>query len=345
MIEIKDLNIEVPGFAVRDVNLDIGQGEFFCLLGPTGSGKTLILESIAGLIRATKGRIRAAGRDITRMPPERRGIGIVYQDNSLFPHMTVMENIRYGLKSRRLPLAEADALVDRLVQTLDLAHVVDRGTSHLSGGEKQRVSLARALAVQPSVLLLDEPMASLDPNFHEDVQRLLKRLNSELGATFLMVTHDFAEVMFLADRVAVIRDGRIEQTGNTAEVFQKPATIFTARFVGMKNIFPARFSGGRAEFMDLSFSLSRPAGEEHGHVALRPEDVFLRSQNNFPPHFAAYPGKMLGIVSLGFHFEAQVQCGGACFKIYLDKKTFFEAGVHENNEVFVGFDPADAHTL
>ncbi|MDY7001198.1 MAG: ABC transporter ATP-binding protein [Thermodesulfobacteriota bacterium] len=345
MIEIKDLNIEVPGFAVRDVNLDIGQGEFFCLLGPTGSGKTLILESIAGLVRAAKGRIRAAGRDVTRMPPERRGIGIVYQDDALFPHMTVMENIRYGLKYHCLPQAEAGALVDRLVQTLDLAHVVHRGTSHLSGGEKRRVSLARALAVRPSVLLLDEPMSALDPNFHEDVQRLLKRLNSELGATFLMVTHDFAEAMFLADRVAVIRNGRIEQTGKTAEVFQKPATIFTARFVGMKNIFPVRFNGERAEFLGLSFPLSSPLSKEDGHVALRPEDVFLRRQNNFPSRFVVYPGKMLGIVSRGFHFEARVRCGRACFKIYVDKKTLLEAEVRENKEVFVGFDPAEAHVF
>ncbi|MEJ2723858.1 MAG: ABC transporter ATP-binding protein [Deltaproteobacteria bacterium] len=249
MIRVDKLCIDLPGFSIRSVDLSIEKGEFFTLLGPTGAGKTLVLEAISGLAPVTSGRIVVENREITRIAPEHRGIGIVYQDYALFPHLNVFQNITYGLRYHRMDHRESQKRVERFIEALNLGGLVNRSVSNLSGGERQRVALARALVVSPSVLLLDEPLSALDPNFREDLRKVLKELHCEMGITFLMVTHDFGEALFLADRAAVISQGRIEQVGKTDEVFQRPATPFVAEFVGMKNVFEAVFQGDKAPFL------------------------------------------------------------------------------------------------
>lgn len=340
MIELDKLTVKLPGFAVQDVTLRVAPGEFFALLGPTGSGKTVILESIAGLVHVTGGRIKVAGQDITSLPPERRRIGIVYQDYALFPHLTVMDNIRYGLRYFELDMQKARTRIDHLVDLLGLERIVHRRPLHLSGGEKQRVCLARALSVNPSVLLLDEPLSALDPNFREEIRRVLKKLHGELGITFMMVTHDFNEALYLADRVGVIRKGCMEQVGTTEDVFLRPDNPFVAEFVGMKNLFPARFVSGQVEFGGLSCSVAAPPAAETGVLALRPEDIVVQRGDGFGGDYVRYAGVIEQIVPAGLWHEVSIRCREACFKTMMDRRTLLDHRYHEGDAVFLGFQAA-----
>jgi molybdate/tungstate transport system ATP-binding protein len=235
MIRIENLCVRLPDFSLEDINLHAAAGEFFVLLGPTGAGKTLLLESLAGLLPVSSGRIYLDGREVTESAPEKRGIGIVYQDSALFPHLTVRQNITFGLRYRKTNPIRSQKKFDFLIDVLRLDHLLQRTVAHLSGGEKQRVALARALVVEPALLLLDEPLSALDPNFREEIRDILKDLHFNTGVTVLMVTHDFAEARYLGQRIAVINQGRIEQIGSPEEIFRRPTTPFTARFVSMHN--------------------------------------------------------------------------------------------------------------
>jgi molybdate/tungstate transport system ATP-binding protein len=198
-----------------------------------------------------------SGRDVTGLPPERRGVGIVYQDCALFPHLSVEKNIHYGLRYHNGSNSNGRARCRDLVERLGLADLLDRSVTTLSGGEKQRVALARALATAPSVLLLDEPLASLDPCFREEIRDLFRSLHQETGITVLMVTHDFTDAHTLAQRVAILHDGRIEQTGTAETVFRRPATTFVADFVGMRNVLPVRVENGVLSVDSLNLAVAR----------------------------------------------------------------------------------------
>lgn len=344
MIQLETVTVVLPGFTVRDISLQVATGEFFVLLGPTGAGKTVILESIAGLVPVTQGRVRVNCRELTHLPPERRRIGIVYQDFALFPHLTVMENIRYGLRYHGIGDAEGRQRIEYLIDLLGLQRIVKRRPLHLSGGEKQRVCLARALSVNPQVLLLDEPLSALDPNFRVDIRRALKELHRELGITFMMVTHDFNEALCLADRVGVIREGILEQIGTTEEVFEQPATPFVANFVGMKNIFEGHFTQGRAEFGGLNCAMPSATAEGR-YLALRPEDIILTREPRGDSSAQHFAGEIASITPLGFIQEIAVRCSDAEFVTYLDRKNLYRSGFREGDAVMLGFDPAAAHVF
>ncbi|WP_300668749.1 ATP-binding cassette domain-containing protein [Desulfoluna sp.] len=232
MIDIKHLAIHLPDFDIPDVSLSIEPGDFFILLGPTGAGKSLILEALAGLIPISSGSLCLHGEEITHLPPERRNLAIVYQDGALFPHLTVEENIGFGLRYAKKKATEPQAIVQDLMDRLGITHLRKRKPKNLSGGEKQRTALARALAVKPDILLLDEPLSALDPTTRKEIADLLKALHKEKKMTCLMVTHDFAEARYLGQSMAVIRDGRIEQSGPVHALFSHPETPFVARFLG-----------------------------------------------------------------------------------------------------------------
>ncbi len=343
MIQLEQLTVALPGFTVQDISLQVAPGEFFALLGPTGAGKTVILEAIAGLVKVTQGKIRVDGRDLTHLPPERRRIGIVYQDYALFPHLTVMENIRFGLRYHGIAPAAGKHRIAHLIELLGLQRIVQRRPLHLSGGEKQRVCLARALSVNPAVLLLDEPLSALDPNFREEIRLALKDLHRELGITFMMVTHDFNEALCLADRVGVIREGVMEQIGTTEEIFDQPATPFVANFVGMKNIFEGRFTQGLAEFGGLSCSL--PTMNSGRYLALRPEDIRLAKAPLAGTDCQVFAGEIAKIIPLGFVHEISVRCQEAEFITYIDRKNLFKSGFEVGDVVTLGFDPAAVHVF
>ena len=246
--------------AVDGVTLAIRQGEFFALLGPSGCGKTTLLRLIAGLEEPGEGTIRIGGADVTRVPPHRRPVNMVFQQYALFPHLTVEQNVGFGLAYKemsRLARAERVAATLRLVRLTGLER---RRPDQLSGGQRQRVALARALVLEPQVLLLDEPLAALDPNLRREVQVELKGLQRALGITFVFVTHDREEALALSDRIAVMDHGRVEQVGNPVEVFETPETEFVARFLGAPNIFTREMAGESARFV------------------VRPEKLILRSE-------------------------------------------------------------------
>ena len=222
--------------AVQDVDLKVGDGEFFTLLGPSGSGKTTTLRIIAGFEQPDAGRVTLGGEDITMQPPYSRDVNTVFQDYALFPHMSVAENVGYGLKVKGVPRRERKSQVDRVLHMVRLADYGDRKPVQLSGGQRQRVALARSIVNRPQVLLLDEPLGALDLKLRQEMQVFLKSLQRELGMTFLYVTHDQEEALTMSDHVAVFNEGRIEQVGSPSEVYEHPTTEFVAGFVGTSNI-------------------------------------------------------------------------------------------------------------
>ncbi|HEY4349475.1 MAG TPA: ABC transporter ATP-binding protein [Gaiellaceae bacterium] len=222
--------------AVAGIDLEVDAGSFFTLLGPSGSGKTTTLRLIAGFERPDAGTIRLAGRDIAHIPPYERDVNTVFQDYALFPHMTVAENVGYGLRVRRVARAERTRRVDEVLKTVRLDGYGNRKPVQLSGGQRQRVALARSIVNRPKVLLLDEPLGALDLKLRQEMQLFLKGLQRDLGMTFVYVTHDQEEALTMSDRVAVFNEGRIEQVGPPVEVYERPATEFVAGFVGTSNI-------------------------------------------------------------------------------------------------------------
>jgi molybdate/tungstate transport system ATP-binding protein len=232
MIKIENLNVKAGNFALRDINLDIGENEFFILMGPTGAGKTLLLETIAGLNPCINGKIFLDDQEITKLSPEKRGIGIVYQDCALFPHLDVEKNITYGLRYNGISKGEGEQRLELLVKELNLGHILKRLPVNLSGGEKQRVALARALMVKPTLMLLDEPFSNLDPGFREEVKVMIRNIHKTSKTTFIMVTHDFTDARELGESGAVLNNGIIEQIGRLDELFTKPVNEFVKRFVG-----------------------------------------------------------------------------------------------------------------
>jgi putative spermidine/putrescine transport system ATP-binding protein len=222
--------------AVDGVDLDIERGEFFTLLGPSGSGKTTTLRLIAGFERPDAGAIELAGRDVSALPPFDRDVNTVFQDYALFPHMTVEQNVEYGLRIRKVARAERAERVAEALRMVRLPQLGARKPGQLSGGQRQRVALARAIVCRPRVLLLDEPLGALDLKLRQEMQEELKRIQTEVGITFLYVTHDQEEALTMSDRLAVFNEGRIEQVGAPAEVYERPASAFIAGFVGVSNL-------------------------------------------------------------------------------------------------------------
>ncbi|MFP3870347.1 MAG: ABC transporter ATP-binding protein [Syntrophobacteria bacterium] len=341
MIRLERLRIDVPGLSIKDIDLSVENGEFFALLGPTGAGKTLVLEAISGLAPVTSGRIVVGNIDVTHIPPERRGMGIVYQDCALFPHLTVLQNITYGQRYHKTSQENLNWFIDRL----NLGAIINRSVRNLSGGETQRVALARALVVSPAVLLLDEPLSALDPNFREEIRKLLKKLHQETGNTFLMVTHNFAEALFLADRAAVINQGRIEQIGGVTEVFHRPASPFVAEFMGMKNVFPATFHGRKALLNDLEIELEKSFDKKEGYLAVRPEDVVISTQKPSNNTCSSLEGKVLGLVDTGLYYEVSVQAGHVVFQALLTRSDLVEMKLVEGALVYLSMKPSSVHPL
>ena len=222
--------------AIEQLDLDIAEGEFFTLLGPSGSGKTTTLRVIAGFEQPDAGRVDLMGRDVTRVPPSERDVNTVFQDYALFPHMTVQENVEYGLRVKGIGRRERRAQAAEVLERVRLPNVGSRKPMQLSGGQRQRVALARAIVNSPSVLLLDEPLGALDLKLRQEMQVFLKALQRDLGITFVYVTHDQEEALTMSDRLAVFNEGRIEQIGSPAEVYEHPATEFVAGFVGVSNV-------------------------------------------------------------------------------------------------------------
>lgn len=249
--------------AVVDLDLDIASGEFFSMLGPSGSGKTTVLRLIAGFETVSSGVISIDGENITALAPFDRTVNTVFQDYALFPHMTIQDNVEYGLRTRKVPKPERAAQAAEAIDRVKLSHLAGRLPHQLSGGQRQRIALARALVLRPKVLLLDEPLGALDKQLREEMQVELKLIQREAGITFIFVTHDQEEAMRMSDRIAVFNAGRIEQLGTPHEVYEKPATAFVAGFLGVSNLIfgeKAKAVVGRSDLVNIRPERIRLAG-------------------------------------------------------------------------------------
>ncbi|WP_253766461.1 ABC transporter ATP-binding protein [Goodfellowiella coeruleoviolacea] len=263
MVQLKAVTREFAGTAaVREVDLTVTRGQFVALLGPSGCGKTTTLRMIAGYLQPTSGTILLEGRDATRLPPERRNIGMVFQSYALFPHMTVAKNVAFGLQMRKVPAAQIRTRVHEALDLVGLAHLADRRPQQLSGGQQQRVALARAIAARPAVLLLDEPLSNLDARLRVQMRQELLRIQRETGITAILVTHDQEEALELADSMVILDRGRVVQQGHPREVFRAPRTRFVAEFLGYEN------------FLDLP---------GRGRITIRPEHVDVVEHDAAPP--------------------------------------------------------------
>jgi putative spermidine/putrescine transport system ATP-binding protein len=290
-----------PFRAIDDFSLEVFDGEFLVLLGPSGCGKTTTLRTIAGFVDATAGRIAIGARDVTGEPPYRRNIGLVFQNYALFPHLTVFENVAFGLRRRGV---EEGGLKQRVVQALELVKMAELSTrlpKELSGGQQQRVAIARAIAIEPDILLLDEPLSNLDAKLRHDVRQELKRLQRELGITTIMVTHDQDEAMSVGDRLVVMNQGRIQQVGDPESIYRSPANKFVASFIGQANFLPGKAKGDGQTFVTeggLHFPCEN-AVSEADLLMVRPEAIRISSADEPESHEATVEN----VVFLGSHYE------------------------------------------
>ncbi len=271
--------------AVDDVSVDIVDGEFFCLLGPSGSGKTTLLRLIAGFEIPTSGEISLFGRDVTKLAPFDREVNTVFQDYALFPHMTVQQNVEYGLKVKRVARVERARRAKEALESVQLSQHGDRKPQQLSGGQRQRVALARALVNQPKVLLLDEPLGALDLKLRQQMQVELKTIQTALGITFVFVTHDQEEALTMSDRIAVFNNGRIEQVGTPIDIYERPRTPFVAGFVGISNVIEG---DGAQHFA------RRP-----GTFSIRPEKIRVHIDDLVAAPSGSLPAKIEHVEYLG----------------------------------------------
>ncbi len=267
--------------AVDEVSLDAAPGEFLSLLGPSGCGKSTVLRMVAGLVEPDAGQVVLAGEDITRVAVHRRNLGLVFQSYALFPHMTVFDNVAFGLRRRGGAEAELRPRVERMLELVRLGPLGARHPRELSGGQQQRVALARALVTEPRVLLLDEPLSNLDALLRDEMRVELKRLQEKLGTTMIFVTHDQAEALILSDRVVVMESGRVEQMGRPEEVYRRPATPFVARFLGRANFLAGKVAGSEARGVVVAIDggLSVVAGARPGLSPGQPVQAVIRQES------------------------------------------------------------------
>ena len=338
-VELEDVRVEYDDVTALDsVSLSVDPGEFFTLVGPSGCGKTTTLRVLAGLETATAGTVRVGGEDVTDRPPEERNVGIVFQSYALFSHMSVRENVGYGLRFRDPPGDRSpEERVDHLLDLVDLGGMGGRDSSALSGGQRQRVALARALAPGPDLLLLDEPLSALDASLRERLRVTVRRIQQELGTTTVYVTHDQTEALAVSDRVAVVNGGRIEQVADPEVVYREPASRFVAEFVGDNNLLEAVVEGDRARLADdpdvvvpLPDSSDRPEGERVT-LSVRPESLSVGERA------VRLPVSVENAEFLGEAYRLHCTWAG--------RELLVRSGERAEGEIEVGFDPSGVHLL
>ncbi len=346
-VQVRGVSIQLGEFAVREATLDIRAGEYFVLLGPTGAGKTVLLECIAGLHRIQRGDILIGGRQVNGVPPERRGLGYLPQDYALFPHLNVASNIAFGMKLRKHPAAEVRARVEELSQLLGITHLLHRSPLRLSGGERQRVALARALAIEPQVLLLDEPLSALDEQTREGLCVELRRVHEQLGTTTVHVSHNFEETLMVADRIGIIHQGRVQQVGPPEEVFRRPASEFVARFVRSDNLLRGHAQRRNGMLVvrvgEMEFSAADGA-EGEVFLVVRPEEVKVSRQPPAPGQPNALSGRVARIVDRGPLVRLDIEAGVTLVAL-LARPAFRESELKPGDPVFACFDPGAAYVL
>jgi molybdate/tungstate transport system ATP-binding protein len=344
MLEIRNIIKAYPEFKLDDVSFQVDDGDHYIILGPSGAGKTQILEILAGLIELDEGSVLVDGKDVTGWKIQSRPFGLVFQDYAIFPHMNVRENISYPIRLKGLGKKQVLSRVVAQAEAMEIGHLLDRMPKTLSGGELQRVALARTLVREPKYLLLDEPLASLDVSLRQGLRSLLKDINNK-GQTIIHVTHDYEEALVLANKVAVINQGKIIQTGTADEVFHKPGSEFVARFTGVKNYFAARLYreqdrqyGELANGLVLRLNTEEPEGK--GFVILRGEDIFISLENLPTSATNQMKGQILEISPSPFGFEVLVDTGTR-FYARITRESLQNLALRPGKEIWISFKAAN----
>jgi len=319
--------------ALNGVSLNIKEGEFFTLLGPSGCGKTTLLRMIAGFNSIEAGDFYFGDKRINDVPAHKRDIGMVFQNYAIFPHLTVKENVAYGLKARKVGKKEMEERVAEALKLVQIEHLADRKPNELSGGQQQRVALARAFVIEPSVLLMDEPLSNLDAKLRVQMRTVIKKLQRRLGITTIYVTHDQEEALAISDRIAVMKDGNIMQIGTPNEIYAKPQNPFVAGFIGVSNFLDCDVQGGKVTIQG-EMTIEVPVKKEFtgkGKLSARPEQLFFSE--------TGMPGKVLFSTFLGDFIEYEVELDNGQ-SLIVNEYTKDTAAVHEDGKrVFLNFDP------
>lgn len=343
MMRLEGLSRKWGDFELRDISLSLAPGEYCAVVGPIGSGKTLLLQTIAGLHPPHTGRVWLADRDVSVLPPEQRQVGYVPQRASVFPHMPVRDNIAYGLRYHGLRGNEAQQRVEEAIELLGLGDIAHRRhPSLLSGGEAQKVALARALAIRPRVLLLDEPLGSLDYNSRQEVSSALSEINEKLRVPVIHVTHDYTEAASLAHTVAVVRNGALMQVGPVEEVFWRPNSYFVAQFLGVENVLPAKPTGnGQVVVGNMRWRTASSAIGGEYYAAVRPQDIVVgEAARNLPNQLTA---SVTSVSDEGFSLRVTLATGGVELVAFLPRRAYSASPLTVGEEVTVGFDATAVH--
>lgn len=349
MIEISDISKSLGNFELECINLRIEKGEYFCILGPTGSGKTILLETIAGINEPDIGSILIDNYDVSSLLPKDRNISMVYQDFMLFPNMDIRANIGFGLgyNGSKLARSELNKKVEETAGMLGIAHLLDRHPSTLSGGEKQRAAIARAMIAEPNLLLLDEPLSALDAGTKDRLRQELRRIHQLKGTTTIHVTHSFEEAFNLADRIAIMHEGKIHQVGTPDEVFRKPNSTFVADFVGVENLFH-----GKAVMKDdlseikvngLIITSTSP-GDGDVVVSIRPEDILISKV----PIDSSARNSFSGVVSEVIRMKSTIKLlidTGLLFRVVLTKRAYDDMELSQGSKVHLTFKASATHII
>ncbi|MDR1818644.1 MAG: ABC transporter ATP-binding protein [Methanobrevibacter sp.] len=348
MIRIESLKKDWGEFKINNINLEINDNEYFVILGPSGSGKTMLLELIAGVYHPDSGKIYLNEKDITYMELEKRGVGVVYQDYMLFPHKTVFENISFGLEMRKTPKKRVESMVEDIMGMLGISHLKNRYPRTLSGGEKQRTSIARAIIVKPKLLLLDEPLSALDQEIREDLIKNIKEIHVKFQITMIHVTHNFDEALILSDRIAIMKKGTIAQVGDSVEIFRHPSTKFVAEFVGVENIFK-----GTAKKVDDGLTVvdtgnisiySTQEREGSVHLTLRPEDISVSLDKVQTSAKNVFKGGIKEIIDKGAIIKLMIDIKEPLI-VFLTRQSFLEMGLNIGKEVWIYFKATAVNTF
>jgi iron(III) transport system ATP-binding protein len=332
-------------WVVRDVNLHIRRGEFFTFLGPSGCGKTTLLRIIAGFVLPDEGIVYLDGQPMNHVPPWQRNVGLVFQNYALWPHMSVFENVAFGLRERKVARSEIERRVMETIEQVDLQGTENRRPSQLSGGQQQRVALARTLVIQPRLLLLDEPLSNLDAKLRIDMRIELLKLQHDLGLTTIYVTHDQEEALALSTRIAVMNGGRVVQEGTPRQIYEQPANEFVAAFVGKSNLFSGRVLQADERFIEVqtddnviirtaSLSLAKlPETGDEVLLSVRPEAMELKAACSTPTGLNQLTGRVAASAYQGSFVEYEIQMAGRAVKTYAVNpkgKTLFQRGEEVN---------------
>ncbi len=339
MLRVRNISKKYDEFFLQDIDLEISAGDYFVLLGPSGAGKTILFETIAGLIDPDSGSILLEDRDITILPISKREVGIVFQDGAVFPHMTVRHNLSYALKSKKLNKAEINGIIEELAKKVSISKLLHRKPDSLSGGELQRVAIARTLALKPKILLLDEPLASLDVQLKQEIRDLLRKLHKS-GQTILHITHDYREAFYLATRMAIMDKGKIIQQGIPAEVFLNPGNRFIASFMGINNYFRYKSITENEILIEdavlVKVNNSKPL---QGNVLIPQESISLLENKNEKASKSLFEGKITDIIEYPDQMELIIDMGIPLHIILSREKAISNRSL-SNGSLFISFDPS-----